>query len=333
MIIRKIFYAGLLICLFPHIAEAQQGPLYSQYMINKFLVNPAVAGVNGYTSINMAVRDQYSGFVNSPRTFSIAAQTRMLDDSYITRKLQVKKNPKKATRDEKVGLGAHIYNDRNGIVSKTGVELTYSYHLNFNNNYQWSFGISGSGFQYKLDDSQTLLFNPDDPLLNSNKKSFWVPDATIGTYFSNKKLYAGLSMNNLFGSALKLGSSHIKDNFRTARTFNIMSGFRYGFENGFSIEPSAILRAAKLATEFDISGKLIYQDDYWMGLSYRSNKTMVLMLGVSVEVFYFAYAYDASFGAVRNYGSGSHELMLGVRFGDNSTRRFRWIRQDEVIFE
>jgi type IX secretion system PorP/SprF family membrane protein len=330
---RKSLIIFVISCLFVPVVIAQQGPLYSQYMLNKFLINPAVAGANGYTSVNMVARDQYTGFVNSPRTFALTAQTRLLDDSYIIKKLQVRKKPKKATRDERVGLGAHLYSDRNGIVSKTGIELSYAYHLNFNNDYQLSFGMSGSGFQYKLDDSQTLITNPDDPLLNFNRKSFWVPDAKIGSYFTNNIVYAGISMNNLFGSAIKLGKSHLKDSFRTARTINIMSGYHYTFENGLTVEPSMLLRATKMATELDLNTKVIYQNDYWLGLSYRSNKTLVMMLGVNVQVFYFAYAFDASMSSVRTYGNGSHELMLGVRFGDKSSRRFRWVRQDKINFE
>lgn len=33
--------------------NAQQVPLYSQYMMNGFLLNPAVAGSEGYTAINL----------------------------------------------------------------------------------------------------------------------------------------------------------------------------------------------------------------------------------------------------------------------------------------
>ncbi len=330
---KKTLYIFLAFNLILPLVQAQQGPLYSQYMVNKFLINPATAGSSGYTSINMVARNQYTGFVNAPRTFALTAQTRLLNDSYIRKMLQVQKNPKKATRDERVGLGVNVFSDRNGIVSKTGIELTYAYHLDFNNNYQLSFGMTGSGFQYKLDDSDAFIYNPDDPILNSSRKSFWVPDASIGTYFTNNSFYAGLSMNDLFGSALKLGDTHIKDNFRTARGFNVISGYRFNFENGLTLEPSLLLRAKRLSTLLDISTKLIYQNNYWLGFSYRSDQTLVTMIGVSVQVFYFGYAYDSSFKTVSNYSSGSHELMLGVRFGDNSTRRFRWVKQDQIIYD
>jgi len=330
---KKIIYISILFWITVQFSNAQQGPLYSQYMLNKFLINPAVAGANGYTSVNLVARNQYVGFVNSPRTFALTGQTRLLDDSYIMKKLQVKKKPKKATRDERIGLGGHIFSDRNGIISKTGIELTYAYHLTVYDDYQLSFGISGSAFQYKLNDSEVYIYNPDDPFLNSNRKSFWVPDAKIGTYLTNNSLYAGLSMNNLFGSSFKLGNSHIKDNFRTARTYSIMTGYKFELDYDLAIEPSLLLRAARLATELDISTKLMYQDQYWLGLSFRSDKTLVTMIGASVEVFYFAYAFDASMSDVRNYGNGTHELMLGVRFGDKSSRRFRWIRQDSKNFD
>jgi hypothetical protein len=94
-----------------------------------------------------------------------------------------------------------------------------------------------------------------------------------------------------------------------------------------------IMRATKFDFQTDINAKLYYSDEYWFGLSYRTNNTLVTMLGVSVNMFYFGYAFDASLGAIRNYSSGSHELMLGLRFGDTNVRRFRWIKKDESDFE
>jgi hypothetical protein len=37
--------------------HAQQVPLYSQYMLNGFLINPAVAGSEGYTAVNLTARE------------------------------------------------------------------------------------------------------------------------------------------------------------------------------------------------------------------------------------------------------------------------------------
>ena len=52
------------------------------------------------------------------------------------------------------------------------------------------------------------------------------------------------------------------------------------------------------------------------------------MAGFRIQEFYFGYAYDASMGAIQSYGGGSHEIVMGMRIGENSTRRFRWLRPD-----
>ncbi len=313
--------------------NAQQIPLFSQYSVNKFLVNPAVAGGNKYSFVNMVVREQFHGFQNAPRTFALNGQTRLLNDSYIMRRLQVRSNSSRKSTMANIGLGANIFSDRNGIVSKTGLQLTYAYHLNFDNNFQMSMGISGAAFQYKLDDSNAYLVDPSDPVLLTNDKQFWVPDATIGIYLTDTRLYVGAAMSDLFGSSLKLAADPLMDNFRTARNYNFMAGYRYALQSGFLLEPSVLARLNKYDKLVDINAKLFYQDAYWIGLAYRTDNTLITMAGLNVDIFYFGYAYDASFGPVKTYTSGSHELIVGLRFGDNSTRRFRWLKKDDVEFE
>lgn len=329
----RISFLVLLAVLKGTIALAQQSPMFSQYMINKFLVNPAVAGGNSYTTLNFVAREQYLGFQNAPRTFALTAQTRLLNDSYIMRKLQIRKNSNQATRVARVGIGGNIYSDRNGIINKTGLQFTYAYHINFNNNFQLSMGLAASAFQYKLDDSGEYLVSPDDPLLLGNRKQFWVPDATFGFFITDNKFYAGAAMSDLFGSNLKLGSAYFQDNFRTARHYNAMAGYRFPLTEQVKFEPSMLIRANIYDVQADINLKAYYLEDYWLGLSYRTNKTIVTMVGVSVDMFHFAYAFDASLNSVSNYSNGSHEIIMGIRFGDTSTRRYRWIKKDEIEFE
>ncbi|MBE0654175.1 MAG: PorP/SprF family type IX secretion system membrane protein, partial [Bacteroidales bacterium] len=185
---------------------------------------------------------------------------------------------------------------------------------------------------YKLDDSESVLIDTDDPVLMGNKKHFWVPDATFGVYFTDNRSYAGITVTDLLGSGIKLGNDPIKDHFSSLRNFNLLLGTNFNLNSEFSIEPSALLRINSLGTYLDLNTQLEYLDSYWFGLSYRTNKSLIVMAGINVDMFRFAYAYDASFGAVKTYSSGSHEIILGVRFGDTSTRRFRWIRKDSMEF-
>jgi type IX secretion system PorP/SprF family membrane protein len=313
--------------MLPLVSLAQQNPLISLYSVNKFLVNPALAGATGYTNINFTARQMYTGFENAPRNFVFSAQSRMLEDVHILKRRKVQKDPTRASRIKNIGFGGYIFNDRNGIISRTGMQLTYGYHINFGGKYQLSFGLSFTGYQFKIDDKDELILDPGDPLLTSNKKNFFVPDANAGIYFSGYGFYSGLSITELFGSSIKLGANKF-ENYETLRHFQLIGGYKFPVSSQVYLEPSFLAMATIDRAELDLTARVFYQKNYWLGITYRTNKTLAFMAGFSIQEFYMAYAYDASMGAIQTYGGGSHELMLGLRFGDNSTRRFRWLRPD-----
>ncbi|HIA06874.1 MAG TPA: type IX secretion system membrane protein PorP/SprF, partial [Flavobacteriales bacterium] len=53
-------------------AYSQQLPQYSQYLLNDFVINPAMAGRNDYSLIQSNVRYQWLGFNDAPRTFTVS---------------------------------------------------------------------------------------------------------------------------------------------------------------------------------------------------------------------------------------------------------------------
>ena len=322
-----LYISVLLLAFMSERIPAQQEPLISQYTLNKFLVNPALAGATGYTDLNLTARQMYTGFDNAPRSLFFTANTRLLEDIHILKRLRVEKSTTKASRTRNLGIGGSLFNDRNGIINRTGFQMTYGYHINFDGQYQLSFGLSFSGYQYRIDDEDALILQPDDPLLISNKKSFFVPDANTGIYFSGKGFYTGLSITELFGSSVKLGANKF-ENYQTLRHFYLMTGYKFAASEHVYLEPSMLARATINRVELDISAKVFYQRNYWIGLSWRTNNTLAAMAGFSYQEFYMGYAYDASMGAIQNYGGGSHEILLGLRIGENNTRRFRWLRPD-----
>jgi len=92
-----IILSGLIILL-PGKLYSQQLPQYSQYMMSKFLINPAVAGSEGYTAFNLTAREQWIGLANSPRTYAISGQTRVLKNSFISRGSSIRKKRNAASR-------------------------------------------------------------------------------------------------------------------------------------------------------------------------------------------------------------------------------------------
>ena len=203
---KSILYSTLVFILtiftFEHIS-AQQLPIYSQYWMNKFLLNPAVAGHEGYTSVNLTVREQWVGLPDAPSTYAISGQTRLLKNSFISRNRSIRRRQQIMSRSGKVGYGGYIFSDNNGIFNKTGLQGTYSYHLTLRRS-QLSFGGSLLAYQYQINKEKIRLSTrvvDDAKILNAEDRSL-ILDANFGTYYSDRNIYAGLSVHNLFESAI-----------------------------------------------------------------------------------------------------------------------------------
>jgi len=306
--------------------DAQQLPQYSQYMMNKFLINPAVAGSEGYTAFNITAREQWIGMKNSPRTYAISAQTRVLKNSFIKRGASIKKKRSAASRSGKVGIGGYIFNDQSGLVNRTGIKLTYSYHIAFQRG-QLSFGLTASGYQFRIDKEQIRVYSQNDNLINNYSNRMFIPDADFGVYYSDPKLYVGLSASQLFGAALKFGQANY-DNFKLLRHYFLIGGYNFSISDYLILEPSILLKTSELWNpQMDLSAKAYIYDDYWAGMSYRTGAqagALIFMGGLRVDKFFFGYAFDYTLSSIMRHSFGSHEFMIAMKLGD-SARRYKWL--------
>lgn len=321
---KKIHVVAILLLIFTAGLKAQQLPLYSQYMFNKFLINPAVAGSDGYTSINLTAREQWIGIDNSPKTHSLSYQTRILKRSYIIKTKSVKRKTFKPSTEGRVGVGGYVFDDRNGLVGRTGFQLTYAYHIWLDET-QLSFGLSGTAFQFRINDEKLTFYDQSEPLLSGDlRKTIFVPDANFGVYLLNSRYHVGFSVAQLFQSFLKVGNAGLND-YRMLRHYYLSGGYIFPLQNEFFLEPSILIKTTEeLLYQIDINTKVQYKTDYWIGLSYRTAGAVVLLAGVRLDKFYFGYAFDYTLSSIMKHSIGSHEFMMAVKFGD-SARRYRWL--------
>jgi type IX secretion system PorP/SprF family membrane protein len=321
---RKFFNIFFILTCVVQISEAQQVPLYSQYMMNGFLLNPAVAGSEGYTAINLTAREQWLGLKDAPKTHAISGQTRLLKNSYISKKSAIRRRPPLGSRSGKVGLGAYIFNDKNGPIDRTGVQFSYAYHIRMRKS-QLSFGISAIAYQFTVDATK-IKFQYEDEFWQNAQKSIFIPDANIGVYYTDPKLYAGLSVSQMFQSALRLGERGYAE-YKMKRYYYLTGGYDFPINDYFTIEPSVLLKTTgSFVWQADFNTKFIFNEEYWAGFSYRTGGALIFMGGVRVDKFFFGYAFDYTLSSIMKHSFGSHEFMVALKFGDNA-RRYRWLNR------
>ncbi|MBL4652832.1 MAG: PorP/SprF family type IX secretion system membrane protein [Flavobacteriales bacterium] len=98
----------LFVC-FSAVSISQQLPVHSGNNTNPFLYNPAVAGNKPYVDFRLQHKSQWLGIEGAPNTQILSIHSSVDKKNY--------------------GLGGFIYNDKAGVLSNTGLNLSYSYHL------------------------------------------------------------------------------------------------------------------------------------------------------------------------------------------------------------
>jgi len=276
---------------------AQQSPHFTQYMFNDFVINPAIAGTNDFYQIRSNHRFQWIGITDPPLTNTLSFYG------------PHGKMP--------MGFGAYFYNDVTGPTSRTGITGSYAYNIEITKGVRLSGGLSFGLMQYKLDGTQVNPKDIADLAIQPVVNAAYMPDAAIGFYLYARDYYAGFSTNQLLNNKLKIYD--VKNGLNKLKShFYLTGGYKYRIDEDFVVEPSAIIKVTSpKAFQFDLTARVIYQNMFWGGVSFRMKDAFSVLLGYNYDdKFSFGYAYDMGINGLKGYNNGSHELMIGYRFND-----------------
>jgi type IX secretion system PorP/SprF family membrane protein len=278
--------------------HAQQLPIYSNYMLNSYSLNPAVAGTNSYFEGVSNNRYQWLGITDAPRTYILTVNG--------------------PTKSMNVGLGGQLFTDIVGPTRRTGFYLSYAYHFKLNDKIKVSFGISGGILQFMVDASKIALRDPADAVIGTGLQTVLTPDFGAGVYVYSidKKWYGGASVPQILQNKIDFSGAPASALSKLATHFYFIGGYRYQLNDKFRLEPSAMINFVKPApVQFDLSMRAIYRDKMWLGVSYRYMDAVSIMVGYTLrENLTFAYAYDITTSDIRKYSSGTHEIMIAIKF-------------------
>ncbi len=288
----KIFILKILLILFAFQVAGQQLTQQSQYMLNHFDINPAVAGNNEFMNLSFSFRKLWVGIDGSPCLQILSSHMEVYD---------------------RMGVGAKIFNFTAGPERKTGFEGAYAYHLSLDNiESKLAFGLSFQIYQYFLDKSGMNIEEEDDELFLGTEKMI-VPDGSFGTYMYGKSYYVGLAIPQLIQRNIKLKSDLLEQ--KRVRHYFLHGGYIYQVNREFKIEPSMLIKLIETGLfQADINTLVTYQNMVSLGLSYRTSDAMVVMVGYQTERFRIGYSMDFTLSDIREYSSGSHEVFISYSF-------------------
>ena len=287
--------ACILISLVMH---AQQSPVLSHYMFNYLLINPAYAGSHEYVSTTLLYRKQWAGIEGAPETESASIHGLI---------------PKK-----RLGLGFYLQQDKIGVTKQTDIYGSSAYHLNLGEG-KIAFGLQ-AGFTYLKSDLVKLTYwDPFDNVFNYNQFSTVLPNVGAGAYYYRTLFYAGISAPYLlsYDSLRKPDINPSKPIHHLVRRYYFTVGGVIETEQEIKFKPSLLIKyEQKGDLQYDINLNMLIKNIFWIGASYRSNDAVVTLLEYQISrKLRLGYSYDYTIGKLKNYNTGSHEVMLGYDFG------------------
>ena len=282
--------------------KSQQLEQWTQFYMNEYMVNPAVAGADKYFHANALYRNQWVGIQDAPRTYYLSMQGPIVK--------------------EKMGLGGSVYSDVVGHTRRTGLQLSYAYHLTLTEKLKLSFTLSAGGLQFAVDGGKLDLDQGGDIALSSGFMNLWSLDFGSGLRLAGEKFHVGIYVPQIAGLKAQFFDDYSETENVLARHYYLNAGYRHDFNDDWGLEGNFLGRYVSPMDMFELQARGIYKDMVWLGASFRSPIiTFETPAAVGMMVGYqfqnnltIGYAYDFDIGKIGNATSGSHEIVAGIRF-------------------
>jgi type IX secretion system PorP/SprF family membrane protein len=299
---------------------AQQRPHYSQYMLNQYLLNPAVAGTSDHYDIRMGHRTQWANLSGAPS--GITPQTTYLTGHFhLGQHIGPNRGRHKNEQTDHHGIGVMVIHDKTGPTSRTSAYGSYAYHAKLTKKLKISLGASLGFQQFRVDSDK--LTTSDGVTGGQGVVSQWVPDMNFGFWLYHQRYYFGAAINQIFQNKLKFSDISSNGNNKLNNHYFITGGYLIGYHTDLHFIPSLMIKYVSPApVSFDINMKLRYRDAVWGGISYRHKDAIVGLVGVTIKrMIDVGYAYDYGISEISKMSMGSHEVMLGLRLAPQEELR------------
>lgn len=328
----KKLYTLLLLMFNMLVVQAQQKPHYTQYILNNYVLNPAVTGIENYYDLKISGRDQWVGLSGAPRTtyLTIHGPIGKEDTKTTPTSFEIPGgNPRGEAYWESYtpskphhGIGLMVVNDHTGNFNNLTANVTYAYHIGLTPTTNLSAGF-GAGINHLHRDLSKTDFGDGittDPAQTSNNLNQLKPDFNAGLWLYSPNFFVGLSAQQIIPQNISYGNSTAPMQGKGVSHFFATAGYRFLLNDNINALPSVMVKyisGTPTNPQFDFNIKLQYLDLLWAGASYRWQDGYAGMIGLNVaNTFNFGYAYDYTKTALNTTSKGTHELIIGFLIGN-----------------
>jgi len=307
--------------------QAQFDAQFSLYAENKEAINPGAIAENDLLNLSGIYRGQWigSGFKYAPSNLFFSVNTPV------------------SIAGTEHGIGLSGFRNSAGLFVNMNGLLQYSYKMKLLD------GMLGLGLNVGVI-NQT--FDPDkranptggsgkddgneyheenDPSLPTGGKDDRPTafDAGVGCFFSNKKMYVGLSALHL--TAPRMSYNDLTEGLYVPRIFYLTGGYNISLSNTlYTLKPSTLIKTDFSSFQMELTGLLEYDKKIQGGLSYRFQDAFIFIVGINLfDGLYAACSYDLPTSKMIISG-GSFEVSLRYSFKPEFAKKNKY-KSDRIL--
>lgn len=330
----------IVLMLFVITVNAQQKPYYTQYILNPFIINPAVTGIENYTDLKLSYRNQWTNIPGAPQTMYFTLHGPIGKADYKTTPTSFEPSgtnsigndwfEENVTSPNHHGVGLTIINDKTGYLSRFTVSGSYAYHKGLSAKSTLSLGFQAGFSSTTLDRTKInwASLDPNDPAIgySTGELKKGLPEVGVGLWLYSHDYFIGASALNIVPGKAKFVKNSKYGTYYVPHYF-VSGGYKIPFSGDMTFLPSLMLQwISPEPVQIHANAKFQYDNKLWFGASYRYTDKLggfAAMAGVNVSnSFNVGYSYDfANSSRLRNYQGNTHEIIIGFLLGN----RFREI--------
>jgi type IX secretion system PorP/SprF family membrane protein len=276
---------------------AQQEAQFTQYMFNTNAINPAYTGSRDAISVLAFTRKQWVGFDGAPETQTFNINSPILNN--------------------KLASGFTLMTDKIGPIQQTGAYADFAYRIKLKDAHL-AFGLKAGIDIIQGAFSNLSVINNQDQNFQNNMTSRALPNFGFGVYYHSDRYFVGLSTPKLVEKNVNIKTGYTEHAQIAVQKLHyyLMGGYVLDINPFIKFKPTTLLKITEGAPfSIDLNASFLFYEKLWLGGMFRSGDAFATIVSFQfTEQLRAGYSFDYTISKLRQYNSGSHEIILGYDF-------------------
>ncbi len=276
----------------------QQKAMFTQYMFNGLVINPAYSAIDDALNVTALARQQWVGFKGAPNTQTISLHSPI--------------------KGSNTSAGFIVMRDQIGeVISETGAFGTLAHRVQIQEGTYLALGLNGGigkyVGEYSLTGSSSAAIDPVFADQNSLRGNFG-----FGLMLFSEKFYAGFSSPYFYYRDLG-GASSAATAYKPH--YVLQGGYITDLGPDVKFKPNVLVKyVSGSPVQVDLNANFLLKETLWLGGSVRSMDSFDILAELQLTPnIQLGYSYDFTTSRLAAVEKGSHEIVLNFRIGSRGS--------------